>query len=538
MKIIARAPETIFAAPLSTSFGMPTYGSRPAPSSGQSEQDEAEPAYVFSHEQILRVVVGILLCILLAAIDQTVVVPAVPSIAADLNGFGHLAWIVTAYLLTSTVATPIYGKLSDIYGRRALLLPAIVLFVIASMLCGFAQSLVQLIVARALQGLGGAGLMAMAQASIADVVSPRERGRYQGYMAGTWGVASVAGPILGGWMTDYLSWRWIFWINLPIGIAAYLLSSSALKMLRTKKRPAKIDYLGSALLASFTTASLLVMSWGGSEYSWGSPVILGLAAGALVLLAALIVQERRNADPLLPPRLFANAVFSRGVLIAALNSGAMFGATFLLPLYFQLMQGADASLAGTLIVPYLGANCLGAFTGGQIARRLGRVKILIQLGLAVTAIGFALMATVGAATPQLLTLAYMIVVGLGIGLVMPCSLVMIQNAAERRDVGSATGAFLFLRSMGGAVGSTLTGVILAGQFAAGVASNGITVPVDLGSLRVPAGAVSTLDAATQAAAHVALSGAFHAGFAACAVLAALAWVCCWRLIDLPLRTSA
>jgi EmrB/QacA subfamily drug resistance transporter len=505
---------------------------------GAAAHTDPEPAQVFTHEQILRVVVGILLCILLAAIDQTVVVPAVPSIATDLNGFGHLAWIVTAYLLTSTVATPIYGKLSDIYGRRALLLPAIVLFVVASMMCGFAQSLMQLIVARALQGLGGAGLMAMAQASIADVVSPRERGRYQGYMAGTWGVASVAGPILGGWMTDYLSWRWIFWINLPIGIAAYMLSSSALKMLRTKKRPARIDYIGSALLAAFTTASLLVMSWGGSEYSWGSPEILCLAASAAALLVALIVQERRDADPLLPPRLFTNAVFSRGVLIAALNSGAMFGATFLLPLYFQLMQGADASLAGTLIVPYLGANCLGAFTGGQIARRLGRVKILIQSGVAVTAIGFALMATVGADTPLPLTLAYMLVVGLGIGLVMPCTLVMIQNAAERRDVGSATGAFLFLRSMGGAVGSTLTGVILAGQFASGVASNGITVPVDLGSLRVPAGAVSTLDAATQAAAHVALSGAFHAGFAACAVLAALAWACCWRLIDLPLRTSA
>ena len=227
----------------------------------------SDAAPVFTHDQILRVVVGILLCILLAAIDQTVVVPAVPSIAADLNGFSHLSWIVTAYLLTSTVATPIYGKLSDIYGRRALLLPAIVLFVVASMLCGFAQNLMQLIIARALQGLGGAGLMAMAQASIADVVSPRERGRYQGYMAGTWGVASVAGPILGGWMTDYLSWRWIFWINLPIGIAAYLLSSSALKMLVTNKRPARIDYVGSALLAVFTIATLLVMSWGGSEYA-------------------------------------------------------------------------------------------------------------------------------------------------------------------------------------------------------------------------------------------------------------------------------
>ena len=508
------------------------------PISNVAEGDDTDQPQVFTHEQIRRVVVGILLCILLAAIDQTVVVPAVPSIAADLNGFNHLSWIVTAYLLTSTVATPIYGKLSDIYGRRALLLPAIVLFVAASMLCGFAQSLMQLIVARALQGLGGAGLMAMAQASIADVVSPRERGRYQGYMAGTWGVASVAGPILGGWMTDYLSWRWIFWINLPIGIAAFLLSSSALKMLRTKKRPAKIDYVGSALLTGFTTAALLVMSWGGSEYAWSSATILGLTAGAVGLLVLLVMQERANGDPLLPPRLFANAVFSRGVLIAALNSGAMFGATFLLPLFFQLERGADASLSGTLIVPYLGANCLGAFGGGQIARRLGRVKILIQIGLAATTLGFGLLMTIDAATPQMWTLLYMVVVGLGIGLVMPCSLVMIQNAAERRDVGSATGAFLFLRSMGGAVGSTLAGVLLAGQFAAGVAKAGVTVPVDLGSLRVPAGATSTLDAATQVVAHAALSGGFHAAFAGCAVLSALALASCWRMIDLPLRTTS
>lgn len=500
-----------------------------------SNAADAPPA--FTHEQILRVVTGILLCILLAAIDQTVVVPAVPSIAAELNGFSHLSWIITAYLLTSTIATPIYGKLSDIYGRRALLLPAIVLFVFASMLCGFAQTLMQLIAARALQGLGGAGLMAMAQAAIADVVSPRERGRYQGYMAGTWGVASVAGPILGGWMTDVASWRWIFWVNLPLGIAAYLLSSSALKMLPVKRRPARIDYLGAALLAASTTAALLVLSWGGSEYAWDSPTILGLAGASAVLVFLLIRQERRDGEPLVPPRLFANGVFSRGVLMASINSGAMFGAVFLLPLYFQLIRGADASLAGTLIVPYLAANCIGAFTGGQIARRIGRVKRLMQVGLGGTVIGFTLLATLSTDTSYILTLVYMVLVGYGIGMVMPCSLVSIQNAAERRDVGAATGAFLFLRSMGGAVGSTLAGVVLITRFRSQALAGGITTPIDLGSLRAAPGAAPALDAATHSIAELALAGGFHAAFAACALLAAAAFITCWSMEDLPLRTT-
>ena len=293
-----------------------------APASPANLATAANALPNYSHRQILRVITGILLCILLAAIDQTVVVPAVPAIAADLHGFGHLSWIVSAYLLTSTAATPIYGRLSDIYGRRALLLPAIVVFVIASVLCGAAQSLWQLIAARALQGVGGAGLMAMAQAVIADVVAPRERGRYQGYMAGTWGVASIAGPILGGWMTDHASWRWIFWVNVPIGIGAFLLSSRALKILPVRRQRARIDYAGAALLTALVAAILLVMSWGGSEYPWLSMPVVTAVIASVALLIALVWREVVAADPLMPPRLFANSVFSGGVVIAALTAGA------------------------------------------------------------------------------------------------------------------------------------------------------------------------------------------------------------------------
>ena len=491
----------------------------------------------YSHAQILRVITGILLCILLAAIDQTVVVPAVPAIAADLHGFSHLAWIVSAYLLTSTSATPIYGRLSDIYGRRALLLPGIVVFVIASVLCGFAQTLWQLIGFRALQGIGGGGLMAMAQAAIADVVAPRERGKYQAYMAGTWGVASVAGPILGGWMTDQLSWRWIFWINLPIGVAAYALSSRALRLLPVRRLSVRIDYAGAALLTGCVAAILLVMSWGGSESAWTSPELPLTALAALGLLVALIWRERTTPDALVPPRLFANSVFSGGVLIAAMTAGAMFGGTFLLPLFFQLLHGADASASGTLIVPFLASNVVGAYVSGQLARRFGRAKPIVLGGLAMAIAGFALLALLGAHSGPGRSLAAMLVVGFGIGIVMPASLVMVQNAAERRDVGAATGTLLFLRAMGAALGSTLVGALLSGRFAAGLVAQGVTARIDLGALREHAGAARTMAVATRAAAESALVGAFQLSFLVCAGLVAVAFAVALTIADVPLQSS-
>ncbi|HVZ10781.1 MDR family MFS transporter [Rhodopila sp.] len=498
-------------------------------------QDEGP---VFSHQQILRVLSGILLCIFLAAIDQTVVIPAVPAIAADLNGFSHLAWIVSAYLLTSTAATPIYGKLSDTYGRRKLLLVALAIFGATSALCAMAASLGQLVMARALQGIGGAGLMAMAQAAIADVVSPRERGRYQGYMASTWGLASVAGPVIGGWVTETLSWRWIFWINLPIALVAMVLCDRALRLLQPRVGKVRIDWAGALLLMAAISSLLLVLSWGGVEMPWTSPPILGLTAAAGVLLALLTMQERRFDDPLLPPRLFANAVFVRGVAIAFCGALALFGGSFLLPLYFQLVKGADAAISGALLAPFLGANCIGAIIAGRLARRHGKMKAIMLAGLAGCLLGFALLSLVTAGTARFVLVIYQTVLGMSLGLVMPSSLVTVQNAAERRDIGAATGCLLFLRSMGGAFGSTMVGALLASGFASHLVALGITAHIDLGEVRQHGGALADIPAAMIPQVHIALANAFHLAFLACAVVMAVALVIAVGMRDLPLRTAS
>jgi EmrB/QacA subfamily drug resistance transporter len=418
------------------------------------------PGYL-THPEILPVVRGVALCILLSALDQTIVVPAVPAMAAQLHGHQHFAWIVTAYLLTGTAATPVFGKLSEIYGRRRLLLAAIIGFVFASLGCAIAQTLPQMLLMRALQGVGGAGLITLAQIAMADVIPPRERGRYQIYMSGMWGIASLGGPILGGVLTDYVSWRAIFWINLPLGIAAFIISGRALRQLPVHASGSvKIDFAGALLLMATISVLLILISTGGDGFAWRSWDTALLIGASAVLLLLTILQETRAAAPMLPLHIFANRIVLGGLLLSFTNTLCTFGGTLLLPLYFQFILHTSAAISGLCSTPFMLAFVVMSYAGGQISRRLGRTKPTMLVALCLCLVGLCLLASMGRATAIVLGMFYMVLLGGGIGLAQPNITVAIQNAAARPDVGIATGCMLLFRAIGGATGATLAGTML------------------------------------------------------------------------------
>ncbi len=527
----------------------PAVSDRPTPASASASSsiapsDTAVPApaqpiaAATEHRAIMRVIGGIVLCILLAALDQTVVIPAVPAIAQDLDGFGHLSWIVTAYLITSTVTTPLYGKLSDSFGRRRLLMVAIALFVLASLACAIAGSLQQLILFRALQGIGGGGLMSLAQAAIADVVSPRQRGRYQGYLAAVWAVASVAGPLVGGWVSDHLSWRWLFWINLPLGLLAMWLCHRGLRALPAPARKARVDWGGALLLTVAIVSFLLAMSWGGERYDWLSAPMAGLAALTGLSVLALVWQERRASDPMLPPRLFANRSFVLGVGASALAASALFLCVFALPLHFQLVRGADAAMSGMLVVPFLLSTVAGNFVVAILAPRLGRLRGLLTIGFAAAALGLAALSTATPATSLVWLLAAMIVTGVGLGICMVGTLMNVQNALERRDTGAGTGALLVLRSLGSALGGAMAGTLLTLAFRGALHAAGhdsASAPLDLGALRHGSEAFAQLTPQVQHLLAGGVEAGFHWIFAAGAAAALLALGLVRRTPDVELR---
>lgn len=487
----------------------------------------------YSHREILAILSGVLLGIFLAVLEQTIVGTALPTIASELGSMELLSWVVSAYLLTATVATPIYGKLSDLYGRRALLRVAIAIFVTGSIGCALAQSMLGLVVARAVQGFGGGGLIVLGQATLADVIAPRERARYQAYTSGTYLVASVAGPVLGGLFVDYLSWRWVFWINLPIGLVALALCQIALRWLKTEPTRGRVDFAGAALLTPALTGLLLIASWGGSELSWSSPSILGLAVASGLLMSAFAWQETRAAEPLLPPRLFGNAIFRVTVVSSFFGSMAMYGAVIFLPLFLQLVAGVSASNSGLLLAPMTGGIIGGVVLAAQLLARTGRYKIFPFAGLATASIAFCILAQSEIAGPAAVT-ALMALLGIGLGMALPIMLLAMQNAVEPRDIGSATAAVSSLRTLGGTFGVVFLNEVLLAGLDHSAGEGGSPVAFLLHSRDTLARMPETMRQAVVAP----LASSFHVVFLIAGIFAALACIAAAFLREMPLRASA
>jgi EmrB/QacA subfamily drug resistance transporter len=500
-----------------------------------------QPTVQFSHRQILVIFSGLMLGTLLAALDQTIVATALPTIVSDLGGINHLSWVVTAYLLASTSSMPLWGKISDLYGRKIVFQVAIVVFLVGSALSGLAQNMAELTGFRALQGLGAGGLLALALAIIGDILSPRDRGRYQGFMAGVFGVASVAGPLLGGFFVDHLSWRWVFYINLPIGVAALLVTSVVLDLPFRRQRRS-IDFLGATLLLAGVTAILLVTVWGGDELPWASAEIVGLSVAGVVLLTAFVVQERRAVEPILPLRLFRDSVFSVGSALLFIVGLTMLGAIVFLPLYLQVVKGASATNSGLLLLPLMAGLLTSSITSGRLISRTGRYKIYPLVGTAVMTLGLFLLSRMDVATTRVQSSVFMLVLGLGIGLVLQVPVIAIQNAVPWRDLGTASSAANCFRSMGGSFGVAIFGAVLSNRLAyylprllpAGAPGNGL----DPQALRASPAQVQALPPAVQDAVAETLARSVHVVFMTAIPFGALALLVALFMKELPLRSSA
>ncbi|MBB5779824.1 MDR family MFS transporter [Nonomuraea jabiensis] len=412
---------------------------------------------------------SLMLTMFLAAVDQTVVATAMPTIVGELHGLESLSWLVTAFALTSGIATPLYGKLSDMYGRKNLYLSAIVLFVLGSALCGLAQSMGQLIAFRAFQGIGAGGLMVLTMTIVGDLVTPRERARYQGIFGGVFTLASIAGPILGGYLTQHVSWRWIFYINLPLGVIALAVAFAVLKLPR-RVSPHRIDWLGAVLISGLLTCLTLFASWGGTLYAWSSPVVIGLGGGAVLLAVLFVMVERAAAEPVLPLRLFRDRTFTIPVASVVLMATAMLGAATFLPVFLQLATGASASDSGLLLLPMMVGMVVSSTVTGQLVHRFGRFKWFMVTGTALAGVAGFLFSTMDLGTGGLVSGAYMVLFGAGLGMVMQNVLLVVQTTTAAADRGAATSAVTFARGVGGAVGVAVLGGVFSGRLALGQAS--------------------------------------------------------------------
>src|SRR5215472_14476897 len=421
----------------------------------------------FSKRETLLTMLGVLMVMLLASLDQTIVSTAMPRVIADLHGFDRYTWVSTAYLLTSTVMVPICGKLSDVFGRKPIFLFGVVVFLIGSALSGASQSMNQLIAFRALQGIGAGALMPIAIAIVGDLFTPRERGKWQGVTGGVWGLSAIIGPTLGGWITQNTSWRWVFYVNLPIGIAALLVLIFLMPTLRGKARDVSIDYVGAALLVLGTVPLLLGFTWAGSQYDWLSVQIIGLFGVALVALTSFIIYEawleRRGGQPIIEPSLFKNSIFSVSTLITTIFGMALFGSIFFIPLYVQGVVGSSATSSGLILTPLMLTSVAGSIISGQLVSRLGRYKWIAILGMVVSAVGVVLLVRLNVNSMNNDVLLAMLVLGIGLGIGMSLYTLIVQNALPTK-IGQSTAALTFFRQIGGTIALAAMGSVMTAAY--------------------------------------------------------------------------
>jgi len=476
---------------------------------------------------------ALMLVLLLAALDQTIVATALPTIVGDLGSVSKLSWVVTAYLLASTVVGPLYGKLGDLYGRKIVLQVAIVIFLVGSALCGISQSMTQLIVFRALQGLGGGGLLVVTIAAVGDIIAPRDRGRYQGYFGAVFGVATVVGPLLGGFFVDSLSWRWIFYINLPIGLVALGVLATVFQA-HGDRISRQIDYLGAVLLAGGLSAIVLFTTLGGTTYPWGSILIVLLVVGA-VLLAGFAVAEARAAEPILPLAIFGNRVVRVTSAIGFIVGVAMFGSVTYLPLYLQNVKGHSPTVSGLLITPLVAGLLVASITSGNLISRFGRYRPFPIAGTALMTAGLLLLSRLQVDTSSWVAAAYMLVVGLGVGSVMQVLVLAAQNAVDYRYLGVVTSGSALFRQIGGSVGVSVFGAIFANQLARNLAGK-LPAGVPTPTAANPA-AVKRLPPAIHDLYVTAVTASLRPIFLVAAGVAVVGFAIAWRLPELQLRAT-
>jgi EmrB/QacA subfamily drug resistance transporter len=503
------------------------------------EVDAPRPTTALTQREVRLIFMALMLAMILASLDQTIVSTALPTIVGDLGGLSQLSWVVTAYILTSTVSSPLYGKIGDLYGRKWIFQAAIVIFLVGSALSGLSQNIGELIAFRAVQGLGAGGLMVGAQSIIADVVSARERGRYQGYFGAVFGLTTVAGPLIGGFFVDHASWRWVFYVNLPVGIVALVATAVFLKLPRHQVKHS-IDYVGAALLAAGVSSLVLLTTWGGTQYAWDSPQIIGLGVAGVLLLVAFVYTETQAAEPIVPLRLFRDSVFSVAGAIGFIVGFGLFGAIIFLPQYMQIVKGVGATESGLLLLPVMAGVLVASIGSGQLITRTGRYKVFPIVGTLLTAVGLFLLSRLTPTTSHLASTFFMLVLGLGLGLTMQVLVLAVQNSVDYRDLGTATSVSTFFRSIGGSFGVSIFGTVFNNVF-----RHNLAAALGPAAARFRSGTGNTSPASLAklpAAIHTefvhAYSSSLDRVFLSAVPVLLAAFVLSWFLREVPLKERA